>query len=125
MPGRHPNEDITYKFDLCNPNLSCEEQSDLVHSEAAVGYLETSVNNGRTFCKKIEDFTNYQMVETKTGHDLKFTTKHACTENHYPKDQTTIFRLTCDWDADSRAPFTEVKNNSPCTRIFETVSIDA
>ena len=119
------DQPVSYKFDLWNPGIHCEKEDDLVHSDAKIGFLQLLQQGGRTSCKKFEDYQDYSLVQTEGGHDLTFTTRNACTENHYPKDLTTIFRFTCDYQAPSRAPFLLKNSKASWTRIFEVTSMDS
>ena len=119
------NNGISYKFDLWNPKISCDGEEDLVHSDGKIGFLEVLDQGNKRICRKFEELKDYKITKTKGGHDLTFTSRNACTDQHYPKDLTTIFRLTCDYNSPSRAPFMVMKTKTSWTKIFEVVSEDA
>ncbi|CAI2378987.1 unnamed protein product [Moneuplotes crassus] len=122
---RNTNNGLSYKFDLCNPDISCEADPDLVSHNSLVGFLERKQTDTSNLCRKFEEFNDYSFTKVKNSHELTFTSKNACTENHFPKDLQTVFRFTCDYTAPSKNEFMSMKTTTPCTRIFEIVSGEA
>ncbi len=116
---------VSYKFDLWNPDISCNDDDDLVSHDSLIGFLERKETESTNICRKFEELNDYEFIKTNDGHDLKFISSNACSENHYPKDLITIFRFTCDYNAPSKTEFMSMKTSAPCTRVFEIVSGEA
>ena len=110
---------------MCSSNLQCGDSEDQVKNDDRIGFTITTQKWGKKSCRELNGFSDYKLITTETGHDLTFVNENSCTENHYPRDLTTIFRLTCDWKAASRQPFTQVFSNEGCMRVFESTSVDA
>ncbi|CAI2379326.1 unnamed protein product [Moneuplotes crassus] len=121
---RNTKDDLSFKFDLCNPHINCGD-NDLVVHESIIGFLEIKQSEDIGSCRKFEELNDYTFNKVKHGHELIFTSFNACPENYYPKDLKTVFRFTCDVDSPSRNKFMSIKTGEPCTRIFEVVSGEA